>query len=90
MSQSAECRICFGKETASMPSADEPEYLKNPKLVRMLQGACKCRGTMRYVHERCLLKWLQMKKIRRCDLCTAEITVREEEGDWSAQFQAIR
>ena len=90
MSGDAECRICFSGQSESQPTCDEPEYLKNPKLDRMLTSACDCKGTMSHVHERCLLKWLKMKNSKRCDLCTAKFVIREESGDWPAQYRAFK
>lgn len=41
----AMCRICHGEEDLNSKSLIHP---------------CKCSGTLRYVHQTCLLKWLAM------------------------------
>jgi len=35
----------------------------------LLTGLCKCRGELSMIHEKCLLKWLQMQQTDRCELC---------------------
>jgi len=51
-----ECYICYQSERP-----DDP--LKSP---------CKCKGSMQYVHESCLAKWLQTTNSRRCRHCHYE------------------
>jgi E3 ubiquitin-protein ligase MARCH6 len=46
-----ECRICRGESTPEQP----------------LSHPCRCAGSMRYVHEACLLHWLALSKARRCE-----------------------
>ena len=48
-----ECRVC--RDTGS-----ESEPLISP---------CKCDGSIRFVHEACLVKWLEIKKSETCELC---------------------
>ena len=48
-----ECRVC--RDTRS-----ESEPLISP---------CKCDGSIRFVHEACLVKWLEIKKSETCELC---------------------
>ena len=43
------CRICYLNE-------DETQYKDNP-----LIKPCKCSGTMKYIHLRCLLQWIKAK-----------------------------
>ena len=43
------CRICLGEE-----EDDQENELICP---------CKCAGTMRYIHIRCLKEWLNSKKL---------------------------
>jgi E3 ubiquitin-protein ligase MARCH6 len=48
------CRICRGEG-----SSDEPLY-----------HPCKCSGSIKYVHQDCLLEWLKhSKKSAVCELC---------------------
>ncbi|XP_062101932.1 probable E3 ubiquitin ligase SUD1 isoform X3 [Humulus lupulus] len=51
-----ECRICR--------SPGEPG---NP-----LRYPCACRGTIKYVHQDCLLQWLNRRKISHCEVCKHE------------------
>lgn len=57
------CRICFEGEGEG-EEGDEGEEgggaLKRP---------CKCDGSVRYIHERCLIHWLMMSQKRTCELC---------------------
>lgn len=46
------CRICR--------NSTEPG---NP-----LRYPCACRGTIKYVHQECLLQWLNRRKISRCEV----------------------
>ncbi|PON42984.1 Zinc finger, RING/FYVE/PHD-type [Parasponia andersonii] len=46
-----ECRICRGPGEAGNP----------------LRYPCACRGTIKYVHQDCLLRWLNRRKISRCE-----------------------
>lgn len=49
------CRICRGEATAQQP----------------LIHPCKCRGSIRYIHQDCLMEWLLHlpSKSRSCDIC---------------------
>ncbi|OLY79830.1 ERAD-associated E3 ubiquitin-protein ligase doa10 [Smittium mucronatum] len=47
------CRVCRGEGT-------EEEPLFHP---------CKCSGSIKYVHQDCLLEWLQHSKNKNCELC---------------------
>lgn len=49
------CRICRGEATLKQP----------------LIHPCKCRGSIRYIHEDCLLEWLKhsSKSTKQCDIC---------------------
>ena len=73
--ESAECRICLEKSIE--PSKRDPGYLQNPELTRMLVQACKCRGSIRYVHELCLLRWLLEIESKKCDVCKAPLTMSD-------------
>ena len=55
-----ECRICTDYET------DKDMLLHN---------ACNCKGSVASVHESCLIKWLKMKGIRRCEVCKTDYNV---------------
>ncbi|KTW25926.1 hypothetical protein T552_03200 [Pneumocystis carinii B80] len=47
------CRVCCGEN-----SEEEPLFYP-----------CKCSGTIKYVHDNCLIKWLQYSRRRDCELC---------------------
>ena len=53
------CRICRG-----------PSELGNP-----LRYPCACRGTIKYVHQECLLLWLDRRKISRCEACDLSLSL---------------
>ena len=42
---------------------------------------CACRGSLKYVHERCLLQWLTQKGSERCELCRQQVGTYEEKRD---------
>lgn len=56
------CRICRGEGTSSQP----------------LLHPCKCRGSIRYIHQDCLLEWLKHsnKSTEQCDICNAPYKFR--------------
>ena len=47
------CRICYEKGTAANP-------LKSP---------CDCRGSVKYIHKRCLGQWIRASSTQCCELC---------------------
>lgn len=49
------CRICRGEATESQP----------------LLHPCKCKGLIRYIHQDCLVEWLNHsnKSTKQCDIC---------------------
>ncbi|KAI5959919.1 uncharacterized protein KGF55_005151 [Candida pseudojiufengensis] len=49
------CRICRGEGTLNQP----------------LYHPCKCRGSIKYIHQDCLLEWLKHsnKSTEKCDIC---------------------
>ena len=51
--EESECRVCRDTGTESEP----------------LLSPCKCDGSIKFVHESCLLRWLSVKKIDSCELC---------------------
>lgn len=56
------CRICRGEGTPSQP----------------LLHPCKCRGSIRYIHQDCLLEWLKHsnKSTEQCDICNTPYKFR--------------
>ncbi|RVX71225.1 hypothetical protein B0A52_04799 [Exophiala mesophila] len=47
------CRICRGEGTAAQP----------------LYYPCKCSGSIKYVHQECLMEWLSHSQKKYCELC---------------------
>lgn len=47
------CRICRGEATSSEP----------------LFYPCKCSGSIKYVHQDCLMEWLSHSQKKHCELC---------------------
>jgi E3 ubiquitin-protein ligase MARCH6 len=47
------CRICRGEGTAAEP----------------LFYPCKCSGSIKYVHQECLMEWLSHTQKKHCELC---------------------
>lgn len=56
------CRICRGEATESQP----------------LLHPCKCRGSIKYTHQDCLLEWLNHsnKSTSKCDICNTPYKFR--------------
>ncbi|KAG1178370.1 hypothetical protein G6F70_005835 [Rhizopus microsporus] len=52
------CRVCRSGETEDQP----------------LFYPCKCSGSIRYVHQDCLLEWLKHSRKERCELCEHPFT----------------
>lgn len=69
-----ECRICFS--ASCQPTAADPTQ------TRMLVNPCNCKGSMSFVHESCLIQWLNAKNIRKCELCHSEFDIREQYGSF--------
>jgi E3 ubiquitin-protein ligase MARCH6 len=52
------CRICRGEGTAEQP----------------LFYPCKCSGSIRFVHQDCLMEWLSHSQKKYCELCKTPFT----------------
>ncbi|KAH8586281.1 hypothetical protein B0O99DRAFT_695650 [Bisporella sp. PMI_857] len=48
-----QCRICRGEGTSEMP----------------LYYPCKCSGSIKHVHQQCLMEWLSHSQKKHCELC---------------------
>ncbi|KAM3411647.1 hypothetical protein ACQJBY_003366 [Aegilops geniculata] len=55
-----QCRICRLPAEAGRP-------LRHP---------CACRGSIRFVHDDCQLRWLATRRRSRCELCNNDISIR--------------
>ncbi|NWV58546.1 MARH7 ligase, partial [Malurus elegans] len=75
------CRIC------QMPSASSGNLLIEP---------CKCTGSLRYVHQECMKKWLQSKinsgssleAVTTCELCKEKLHLNLEDFDVQELYRA--
>lgn len=56
------CRVCRGEGTASQP----------------LLHPCMCRGSIKHIHQDCLLEWLKHsnKSTKKCDICNTPYKFR--------------
>lgn len=56
------CRVCRGENTEEQP----------------LLHPCKCRGSIKYIHQDCLLEWLRHsnKSTSKCDICNTPYKFR--------------
>lgn len=56
------CRVCRGEGTDSHP----------------LFHPCKCRGSIKYIHQDCLMEWLKHsnKSVEKCDICNTPYKFR--------------
>ena len=66
----ASCRICY-EEAERAERADEAANT-NPLL-----EPCECKGSVQYVHKRCLNRWLRTSGERRCELCNTTYLIQE-------------
>lgn len=57
------CRICRCEETSEEP----------------LFHPCRCSGSMKFVHQECLLEWLEHARVRtKCDVCGTDYVLRKK------------
>lgn len=56
------CRICHCEETTD-------ERLISP---------CQCLGTMQYLHQSCLQRWIKSSGVKSCELCKFEFIMHSE------------
>lgn len=56
------CRICHSEETH-----DEP-----------LISPCLCLGTMQYLHQACLQRWIKSAGVKSCELCKFDFLMHSE------------
>lgn len=70
------CRICRGEATDSQP----------------LFFPCKCRGSIKYIHQDCLEEWLKHsnKKDTSCDICHQQYTFTTQYMDDTPDFVPFR
>lgn len=70
-----ECRICY-QQISPVVSRQHPQSHRS----LLLKNPCACKGSLSYVHEACLVKWLVQRGARRCELCHTNFVIKEEYG----------
>jgi len=70
-----ECRICY-QQISPVVSRQHPQSYRS----NLLKNPCACKGSLSYIHEACLVKWLVQRGIRRCELCHTNFIIKEEYG----------
>lgn len=58
----------------------EPMHFKDEILLKQI---CNCKGSLKYVHESCLIKWLQTKNTKCCELCLRDYDISYEFGSFT-------
>ena len=43
-----------------------------------LIAPCFCAGSLKYVHQDCLQRWIKSSDIRRCELCKYQFTMESK------------
>ena len=51
-----------------------------------LFSPCKCSGTMRWVHNSCLQKWIHIKKNSRCPVCKEHCVIEKTKKQQIASY----
>lgn len=49
----------------------------------LLKQICNCKGSLKYVHESCLIQWLRTKNTKSCELCMRDYDISYEFGSAS-------
>jgi len=73
------CRICFAGEPTSDVNIPSPSLIKDEPLLKEI---CKCKGSLSYVHESCLIKWLRTKNSKCCELCLQDYDITYQYGSF--------
>ena len=68
------CRFCLEGEDAK----DEDGDTLGP-----LMQVCPCKGSQKYVHHECLVKWFQQSGRKCCPTCQYEVNCTEKIKPWS-------
>ena len=76
------CKICH-----------EKDYIEN-EIHHFLISPCKCEGTMKYIHEDCLKKWLtekykEVKTEIKCEICDYEYVMELEYSNSEISWMKI-
>jgi len=47
-----------------------------------LYNYCDCDGSIKYMHQKCLLKWIKYSKSHRCEICKKAFTKKKNKIEW--------
>nr|CDS21167.1 E3 ubiquitin protein ligase MARCH8 [Echinococcus granulosus] len=81
------CRICYD-------SNDESNNMEMESRGRLI-APCLCDGSMKYVHQCCIQRWIKISRSRKCELCNFRYAIRrhvkENKGVrlWKWKFYAF-
>lgn len=59
----------FGSSSSSQTSGDFCRICHETDAISPLLTPCMCSGSLRYVHQLCLQKWLTASEMNSCELC---------------------
>jgi len=66
------CRVCR-ESTPDVPLLhpwySPPLILCHLNEMELIMNRSKCSGSIKYVHQECLLQWIKTKKVTKCELC---------------------
>ncbi|EUB58274.1 E3 ubiquitin-protein ligase 8-Mar [Echinococcus granulosus] len=62
------CRICYD-------SNDESNDMEMESRGRLI-APCLCDGSMKYVHQCCIQRWIKISRSRKCELCNFRYAIR--------------
>lgn len=79
-----DCRICFQQQSPVV----NPQRSRSHAFI-MLKNPCACKGSLSYVHEACLVKWLLTRNIRTCELCQTPFVIKEEFGSLTDMLKQV-
>ena len=55
------CRVCYGETSEANP----------------LLSPCDCRGSVEFIHLRCLYTWIHLSNKKRCELCLVQYSLQD-------------
>uniref|UniRef100_A0A0R3VWQ0 RING-CH-type domain-containing protein n=1 Tax=Taenia asiatica TaxID=60517 RepID=A0A0R3VWQ0_TAEAS len=64
------CRICYD----SNESTNDREVEPRGRLI----APCLCTGSLKYVHQWCIQRWIELSRSRRCELCHFKFCMRKQ------------
>ena len=70
------CRVCRMEGLNYFPKNKKFKKVSKGSKTRPLFHPCVCSGSIRYVHQECLLEWLRVSKKDYCELCKHKVTFK--------------